>query len=352
MTEEKTEYAVTTVATSLPAPVVTLKEWATRRQQFNEFVNTQLRDKIDFGVVPGTDKKTLLKPGAEKILQLYGVSVILDTTERQQDQTTGYLYVEYTAKGANIQTGSIVGYGVGACSSYESKYRWRWEWWNGRNDPATSDGWEKFTKKNGQTAWRRRMENRDLIDVWNTVIKMAKKRAMVDLALTISGASEKFTQDVEDFIEAEFTEASDDKATKQQPVRAAQEPTQSPAQPAQPVQAPAPAHTNGKRPWEPAAVRENILKAEAQEHNEGPADNGFRGLTIGAIEAALGGGVNAQQGRHLITEYVFGEKSSLKLNAGQIAALNRYVNSGPYVKVELAAIVAQQLKASGQEPLM
>ena len=202
---------------SLPAPVVTNTQWAERRKMFNEWVNTQLRDNVDFGKVPGTDKPTLLKPGAEKILQLYGCSVETETTHREQDITTGYLNIEVAARAVSIQTGMVVGVGLGSCSTYESKYRWRWEnWKDKRNGPPADQGWEQASGKWG-AYWRRRTENRDLFDQWNTVLKMAKKRALVDLALTISGASEKFTQDVEDMREESAPATEEHQATAGDP---------------------------------------------------------------------------------------------------------------------------------------
>lgn len=178
---------------SLPSPVVSLEVWAKRRADFNRFVNEQLHRGVDYGELPGIDKPTLLKPGAEKIMQLYGCAVELDVTRRDQDMATGHLSIECTAKAISLASGQLVGMGVGSCSTYESKYRYRWEWWNGKGQPV-GDDWEQT--RGGK--WRKRVENRDLADQWNTVLKMGKKRAMVDLALTISGASERFTQDVED----------------------------------------------------------------------------------------------------------------------------------------------------------
>jgi len=169
-----------------------------RRQQFNEWANTQLRRGVDFGIVPGTDKPTLLKPGAEKIAQLFGCAPELDEVHREQDPNSGYLYIEYRCRMVNLHTGQTLAHGIGSCCSYESKYRWRWEWWNGKGLPEGAE-WEQT--RTGK--WRKRVENRDLIDQWNTVIKIAKKRAMVDATLTISGASEKFTQDIEDMPEFE-----------------------------------------------------------------------------------------------------------------------------------------------------
>jgi hypothetical protein len=43
-----------------------------------------------------------------------------------------------------------------------------------------------------------RVENPDIADVYNTVLKMAKKRAQVDATLTAVGASDLLTQDLED----------------------------------------------------------------------------------------------------------------------------------------------------------
>ncbi len=188
-----TETAVIERESNLPAPVVTLEAWARRRAEFNRFVNEQLREQIDYGRIPGVDRPTLLKPGAEKILQLYGCAVALEVTRREQDAATGHLSIEVAVKAVSIASRQAVGMGVGSCSTYESKYRYRWEWWNAKGAP-TGGEWEQT--RGGK--WRRHVENRDLADQWNTVLKMAKKRAMVDLALTISGASERFTQDVED----------------------------------------------------------------------------------------------------------------------------------------------------------
>lgn len=194
-----TDMMVTT--SNLPSLVATPQEWAVRRQQFNDWANTQLRRGVDFGVIPNTDKPTLLKPGAEKIAQLFGCAPELDEVHRDQDPNTGYLYIEYRCRLMNLQTGQILAHGVGACSSWESKYRWRWEYYNGKGNPPEGEGWDYGQAKSGRSYWRRRIENRDLIDQWNTVLKMAKKRALVDAALTVSGASEKFTQDLEDMPE-------------------------------------------------------------------------------------------------------------------------------------------------------
>lgn len=42
------------------------------------------------------------------------------------------------------------------------------------------------------------IDNPEIPDTWNTVVKMAEKRARVDAVLAVTGASALFTQDVED----------------------------------------------------------------------------------------------------------------------------------------------------------
>jgi hypothetical protein len=104
----------------------------------------------------------------------------------------------------------------------ESKYRYRE---GKRKCPACGSeaiikgkaeyggGWLCFAKKGGCGAKYKdgdptiecqqagRIESEDPADQYNTVLKMAKKRAHVDATLTATAASDIFTQDVEDFAE-------------------------------------------------------------------------------------------------------------------------------------------------------
>jgi hypothetical protein len=103
---------------------------------------------------------------------------------------------------------------VGICSTMESKYRYR----NVADYDVTDmaipkDAKEKkaeyrkqgygMKKVGNEWAWVQykdadKTENPDIADVYNTVLKMAKKRAQVDATLTCTAASDIFTQDIED----------------------------------------------------------------------------------------------------------------------------------------------------------
>lgn len=132
--------------------------------QFQAVVQQTLKQNHDFGIVPGTGSKpTLLKPGAEKILMLMGLSSEYEIVEKVQDYDKGFF--AYTVRCLLTKNGMVITQGLGHCNSREKKY--------------TS-------------------EKQDLYMLGNTCLKMAKKRAQVDATLTVAALSEIFTQDIED----------------------------------------------------------------------------------------------------------------------------------------------------------
>ena len=140
--------------------------------RFQQIVQKTLKRGHDYGVIPGTDKPTLLKPGAEKILMLMGLTSEYHITERIQDYDKGFF--AFTVRCELYKNGIKITEGVGHCNTKERKYR-----------------------------------NQDPYTLANTCLKMAKKRAQIDATLTVASLSEVFTQDIEDmaeFIQAEKTE--------------------------------------------------------------------------------------------------------------------------------------------------
>src|SRR5947209_19157397 len=55
-------------------PVFTTETALQRYQAFKDFVKSVLREGIDFGKNPGSDRDTLLKPGAEKLCTFFGLT--------------------------------------------------------------------------------------------------------------------------------------------------------------------------------------------------------------------------------------------------------------------------------------
>lgn len=129
--------------------------------QFQQVIQKTLHQGHDFGIIPGTDKPTLLKPGAEKILMMMGLRSEFEIVDSTRDFEKGFF--QYQVRCRLLKGDMVITEGLGACNTRERKYL--------KMDPFTID---------------------------NTVLKMAKKRALVDAALLVASLSDVFTQDLED----------------------------------------------------------------------------------------------------------------------------------------------------------
>jgi len=131
-------------------------------RDFQEVVNKQLTQNTDYGIIPGTGSKpTLLKPGAEKIIMLMGLTSSFDIMDSTRDFEVGFF--QYQVRCRLYHCGVIITEGFGSANTREGKYR-------------TQDGFS--------------------ID--NTVLKMAKKRSLIDATLLVASLSQMFTQDLDD----------------------------------------------------------------------------------------------------------------------------------------------------------
>lgn len=141
---------------------LTVEEAKSFDDEMNRFIDTVLIAGVDYGIIPNCKKPTLLKSGAEKILNYLGLIARTEISNRVEDYNIGFF--SYEAKVYLIDYNGVVkGEGIGITNTREGKY----------------------AKTNGYA-------------VQNTVLKMAKKRALVDAALNVGNLSARFTQDVED----------------------------------------------------------------------------------------------------------------------------------------------------------
>ncbi len=162
--------------------------------QFQTIIQQTLKKDHDYGEIGGVTKPTLLKPGAEKILMLMGLSSEYEFMEKIEDYEKGIF--AYTMKCVLKKNGQKITEGVGSCNSKEDKYRWRWV-----KEDDLPIGIDKDTVKSKTDNWghvKYKIENDDICSQANTILKMAKKRAQIDATLTVASLSEIFTQDIED----------------------------------------------------------------------------------------------------------------------------------------------------------
>ena len=215
------------------SPAATVHDALGRYQAMKDFVSGVLKSKVDYGVIPGTsDKPTLLKPGAEKLAAFFGLTPTFPVVERINDWTGqdhgGEPFFLRDYKCQLYRGGELAGEGCGSCNSWESKYRYR----NAnrvcpqcgaeaiiKGKAEYGGGFICFAKKGGcgakfadndpaitdQQVGKTR--NPDIFDQVNTIDKMAQKRALIAAVLIATNASDYFTQDIEDFIDADFFDA-------------------------------------------------------------------------------------------------------------------------------------------------
>lgn len=228
--------------------MMSVRDAETWYNKFKEFSMSILRKDVDYGVITGVEKPSLLKPGAEKLRVAYSLTVLLDEVDKTIDFDRGY--IDYTYK-ATVKTkeGQIIAQCEGSFNSWEPKTRYLWvkeeevpadvdkstlkvrgsssisefefainkaetsgqygkpaEYWKKFKDAIEAKTAKKITRKTrtGESpAWQidsklYRIQNPDIFGLKNTIQKMAQKRAFVGAMLIATGASEFYTQDVED----------------------------------------------------------------------------------------------------------------------------------------------------------
>lgn len=115
----------------------------------------------DFMTIPGTGKPSLLKPGAERLMQVFGLGHRMEQLDIQ--------YVDGKPVGVTYR-----------CTVTKMMMDGRELTVSSCDGHASSD----------EPKWRKAP--------WNTIIKMAQKRALVGACLTATATSGLFTQDMED----------------------------------------------------------------------------------------------------------------------------------------------------------
>lgn len=168
-----------------------------------EYFKSQLREGHHYYNLPGQGanrKPALAKEGGLNLCSLF--EVVPEPDEPKETfSKDGHYSVRLRVHLRSLRTGQIVATGDGSCSTRESKYAYRWVW--DREVPSEIDKEtlpkRRLKTKNG-SATQYRFANADLADQYNTVLKMADKRATVAAALKLPLVSELFTQDLEEQI--------------------------------------------------------------------------------------------------------------------------------------------------------
>lgn len=165
-----------------------------------EVMEAVMKEGVHYGKIPGCgDKSALFKPGAEKIMATFRLAA-----DPQIEDLSGPDEMRYRIKVLMLAAdGSFVGAGIGECSSEEEKYKWRKAVCDEEFEATPEDRRRKKWKAgwSGKPSTSTNQVRTNPADVANTVLKMAKKRGLVDGVLTATAASDVFAQDIEDIPE-------------------------------------------------------------------------------------------------------------------------------------------------------
>jgi hypothetical protein len=258
------------VSTWVPTLAVAIESAVANVEAKHEFFKRVMRRDTHYGAIPGTDKPTLLKPGAELLLSSFGLCAelsnaqppILDFMGADHGGEPFILYHRQCAIYRTTQDGErvCVVKADGICNSWETKYRWReakrlcpecgaaaiiagkkeygggWICWKKRGGCGDS-----FPQDEPRIASQPmgRVPNEDIADLVNTILKIADKRAYVASTLLATGCSDIFNQDIEDFQSGSAEYAAEPPLAQQ---------TQRTQRASHPAQTPAAALPNGSAP--------------------------------------------------------------------------------------------------------
>lgn len=236
MNPNETEKAIQVVPTGgvpdLMACAMRAEQVLAQVKLIQEVMKAVMQVDVHYGTIPGTQKPTLYKAGAEKLCMTFRLEPRYTILSELRDGD--HVTFDVRADMYHIPSGQCLGSGLGSCSTKESRYAYRK---GDRKCPAcgkeaiakgnpqfapkdgegnarpefAKGGWYCNKKKDGCNAKfadadpaitsqpnDARVPNPDVSDLRNTVLKMACKRARTEGVLCVTAASDIYTQDMED----------------------------------------------------------------------------------------------------------------------------------------------------------
>ena len=350
MTEELVKYE-TERGVKIFQPVMSIEEMKDRYQMMARITSEIMREGQDYGTIPGTGgKPSLFKPGAEKLTTFFGLRKEFDIIKQEEDwegrqNDGGEPFFYYLVRCSLYRDNVLLAAADGSCNSWESRYRYRKA---SRVCPRChtdaiikgkqeyGGGYLCFKKRGGCGAKFKdgdqaiesqavgRVPNVDIFDQVNTVLKMAEKRALVATTLLAVGASEFFTQDMEDIIDGEWTEHS--VSLKQQKPQPRKEQKQTPEQDQADLYGHPIEQQNGDRPWGAETLKANLLKRiqtlkEADDTWKDKPEPGYVGAMNGKLKSVLGN----DDRRHTFLAFVRGDSSSKSMDKASVKAVMDWI---------------------------
>jgi hypothetical protein len=201
---------------------LTVAEVLARSRLVRDVVKEVMREGKHYGKIPGCGEKACLyQAGAQQLAVTFNLAPdpnivnIIDTFD------------EYTVtvKMGLYSFGVCVASALGLASSMEEKYHWRKTVCTEEFDSTPENKRRLKWKKgwNGAPATKDQQIMVNPKDIANTVLKMSVKRAFVAATISATGASDQFTQDLED-MQKELLSDDDEHSEHQSKVKEKEKP--------------------------------------------------------------------------------------------------------------------------------
>jgi len=190
------------------------KQHAATVMQNVDTLTTQFKTWMDEGVdytrelYGKSEKPSLLDPGAHKLTSFFQAYPDPHILEHIEERDQGKERIKYVVRADIIHVSGVrIGSGIGSCTTDEAKYQYRWLTEYKLKQLGYTDSEIQILPsqdrrgRNG-TFKVYKIRNPEILDLDNTILKMATKRAEVDAALSLPGVSGVFTQDIEQYPDA------------------------------------------------------------------------------------------------------------------------------------------------------
>lgn len=197
-------------------PISSVGELIAARKETADLIAKNLKEGRDFGLIPGVDKPSLFQPGAEQVNAWFGVRPVFTIVEKEIDHASVNEWVKQKwAKAAKPDQAVCDEMRAAGTGKFRKGKGGDWEWFVRTDERGTATGVYRYVvscelihRSSGEIIGQAVASCSSLESKYcdrpreseNTVLQMSQKRSYVRVTRNTYGLSDRFTQDVEDFL--------------------------------------------------------------------------------------------------------------------------------------------------------
>lgn len=197
-------------------PISSIGELIAARKETADLIAQNLKEGRDYGLIPGVDKPSLFQPGAEQVNAWFGVRPVFTIVEKEIDHSAVNEWIKQKwTKAAKPDQAVCDEMRAAGTGKFRKAKNGEWDWLVRADERGTATGVYRYVvscelvhRATGEVIGQAVASCSSLESKYcdrpreseNTVLQMAEKRAYVRVTRNTYGLSDRFTQDVEDFL--------------------------------------------------------------------------------------------------------------------------------------------------------